>query len=351
MEVSRKGSLLEKTLANLFDKAGFDVEINSKKFGFETDILVTRGTFKIIIEAKQYENSYLNIGSLLHEWSSKGKSVNADKVLVVITGVRISKKFFQLAEKLGIYLWGEEIYHELIGIEEKRNLYNQICSYLNFGEVMKRLEQIEDAHLYPSQVVRLQNQARALGDLEFKKSLTNSVREKKEKEKILQRQQRIFEESLRNARKKAKILRGIKWGFVIAGILLIVFFGLLTFQKLDKKFENFSVENNLASNPHEHSFEEEFLDFCKVKFREISDFKNLENYYYFEDYSSASRWIDNAYPNEGLTLNRAKFFKERYLDNSEFPIYIFEGTKKIDFQVVEQGYYVCDKTGIIVDKT
>src|SRR3989344_5313344 len=100
-KVSRKGSLLEKTLANIFDKAGFDVNINSKRFGFETDILVTKGNFKIIVEAKQYETSYINIGSLLHEWSSKGKNARADRVLVVIAGTKIAQKYYELAENLG----------------------------------------------------------------------------------------------------------------------------------------------------------------------------------------------------------------------------------------------------------
>lgn len=359
MEVSRKGSLLEKTLADIFNKAGFNVEINSKKFGFETDVLVTKGSFKIIVEAKQYENSYLNIGSLLHEWSSKGKSVNADRILIVITGIKINKKFFQLAKKLGIYLWGEDIYHELIGIEENEKLCHQICSYLQFGKVMARLAQIENSNLYSNQVFKLQNQARTLGELEFKKDLTSSVKEKKEKEKSIKIQQKIFEENLRNAKKKAKILRGIKTGLVVAGILFIFFCVCLAFNELNEKLNNPLSENNLIFNSDgqqldylsQGDFKEEFLDFCKAEFKGISSYTELKNYYYFENYLEASEWIDSVYPNEGLTLNRARFFKEEYLDKSEFPVYIFEGARKIDSQILEQGYYICDKTGIILNKT
>lgn len=94
--------------------------------------------------------------------------------------------------------------------------------------------------------------------------------------------------------------------------------------------------------------EEELLDFCKIKFKETSSYTEFKNSYYFEDYSKASTWLDNKYPNEGLTINIARFFKEWYLDKAEFPIYIIEGSRKIDQNVIEEnGKYACDKTGIL----
>lgn len=95
--------------------------------------------------------------------------------------------------------------------------------------------------------------------------------------------------------------------------------------------------------------EEELLDFCKDKFKETSSYTEFKNSYYFDDYSKASDWLDNKYPNEGLTINKARFFKENYLDKSEFPIYIIEGSRKIDQSVIENGEYVCDKTGIVIN--
>lgn len=358
MEVSRKGSLLEKTLANIFDKAGFDVEVNSREFGFETDVLVKKGNFKIIIEAKQYENSYINIGSLLHEWHSKGKSVDADRVLVVITGVKkINKKFFDLAEELGIYLWGEDTLHELIGIEGNRKLYRQICSYLEFGDVMKRFEKIENSNLSSNQINNLQNQAIALDDLEFQKELAKSIKEKKEKEELIKEQQKIFEENLRKAKKKAKIFKWIKIGLVLAVILFLVLFFYFKFQNIANE-DNTASSTNLTENAKvqqqaepiiQKTPQEELLDFCKLKFKETSSYTELKNSYYFESYSEASNWIENKYPNEGLTINRARFFKEWYLDKAEFPVYILDGVRRLSPQVTSDGLYVCDKNGIVID--
>ena len=154
-------------------------------------------------------------------------------------------------------------------------------------------------------------------------------------------------------------MRAIKTGLVVAGILFILFCVCLAFNELNKKLNNPLSENNLTFNldgqqldySSQDDFEEEFLDFCKTEFKGISSYTELKNYYYFENYLEASEWIDSVYPNEGLTLNRARFFKEEYLDKSEFPVYIFEGARKIDSQILEQGYYICDKTGIILNKT
>lgn len=78
--------------------------------------------------------------------------------------------------------------------------------------------------------------------------------------------------------------------------------------------------------------------------------RELKDSHYFEDYNSASDWIESKYPNEGLNLNRARFFKEWYLDKAEFPIYILESRIKLNGKIIneEGGVYACDKTGILV---
>ena len=40
--MKRKGSLLEEILGSIFKKAGFKVSLNSKEFGFESDIIARR---------------------------------------------------------------------------------------------------------------------------------------------------------------------------------------------------------------------------------------------------------------------------------------------------------------------
>ena len=364
--VSRKGSFLERSLARIFDKAGFEVSINSKKFGFETDILVTKGEFTILVEAKQYENSYLNVGSLLHEWHSKGKNSGADRVLVVITGIKISEKFYQLAKELGIYLWDEEIFHELVGIEGNRSLYRQICTYLDFGDVMRRFEQIDNSNLSKNQVYNLQNQAIELDDLEFQRELEKSVKDRKEKEELINKdrkekeelinkKRKIFEENLDRARKKAKIFKRIKIWFVVLVIIFLGLFIYFRFDGIDNKnnqvIENFSNSQEIDIQVQKTS-EEKLLDFCKLESKKLGYNVKIFNSYYFDTYNSASIWIEDKYPNDGLEINSARFFKEFYLDKAEFPIYVIDVEYWIDEHLkvgfTESGVLrVCDKNGIV----
>ena len=128
---------------------------------------------------------------------------------------------------------------------------------------------------------------------------------------------------------------------------------------LSKDSSTLSQIENSNSNEQTTSFEEELLNFCKVEFNKIGDaclgapnncVRELKDSNYFDDYDSASDWIEDKYPNEGMTINRARFFKEWYLDKSEFPIYILEGRIKTNEKIISEdgGVYACDKTGIIV---
>ena len=113
----RKGSFLEKVVGEIFERSGFNVKLNDTSFGFEIDVLATKNDYKIIIECKQYDSSYINIPNLLHLWESKGRSVNADKVVVVVSGQPLREKDFELSKKLGVYLIDEETIHRLNNLD------------------------------------------------------------------------------------------------------------------------------------------------------------------------------------------------------------------------------------------
>ncbi len=179
----RSGGLLERTLANIFKNIGFDVSVNSKEFGFEADIIAKKDTFTILIEAKQHDNSYINVGSLLHEWCSKGKSAGVDRTLVVITGMEIPHKSYDLAKQLGVFLWDESMIHKLNDLETKSQVYNKVCLLLGFGEIMERFKMIDEANLNQIQKAILQDD-KEIGAKELKKKIREIEKQNKvEREK------------------------------------------------------------------------------------------------------------------------------------------------------------------------
>lgn len=129
----RKGTFLEESVSNLFKKAGFETEVNNQDHDFEVDVLAKKGDFKVIIECKQYDNSYLNISSLLHEWRSKGESANADRTLLIISGIEIPEKFYNIASQLGVYLMDDETIHYLLSLD-KADLKEKLNEKIRFDE-------------------------------------------------------------------------------------------------------------------------------------------------------------------------------------------------------------------------
>lgn len=328
--VSRKGSFLEKTLANLFEKAGFEVYLNSKKFGFETDILAQKGAFSIIVEAKQYDNSYINIGSLLHEWSSKGKSVNADRVLVVIAGIKINEKYRSLASDLGIYLWDEKIIQELIRIDSNKILYREICSYLKFGEVMSRFEKIENSDLSDNIKDYLREQAISLGPREFGRELTKLI---KEKENDLDRKEKLRKETEKLAYEKflrdRKVKRVFLWTIstlIISFIFILIIF-ILSFNTPEQKL----------------------IRFCKEKFNsKIFYFRRIT---YSRNFNESAEWVRKTYQNSALTVEQnehnVNYITNNQIPKTGYPIVITWAEKTINNSTTALGFFYCNSDGVI----
>src|SRR3989344_4478720 len=140
--IKRKGSLLENNLAIIFERVGFDVKVNSKEFGWEADVIARRDNFTILIQTKQYENSYINITDLLHQWASKGKNAGVDRVVLVIWGINIPQKCYSEAKELDIYLWDSEVVKKLQRLD-KQELSSELSIMLKFGKIFEYFNLVE----------------------------------------------------------------------------------------------------------------------------------------------------------------------------------------------------------------
>jgi Holliday junction resolvase len=165
-------------------------------------------------------------------------------------------------------------------------------------------------------------------------------------------EKKSFEYELKKAKslaKRKRIFKIAKFSFILI-ISLASFF--LIFSLFNNPQESYNNPNNLT-NFSKNSSEvidsnQDFLNFCKTKFNEASQSSKLYNYKYFEDYNEAKNYIYELFPEEiEINRNRAKFFTEWYLDNAEFPLYILQGSISNSPSLVENGYWVCDKNGIV----
>jgi len=300
-DVSRKGSFLERLIARLFDRIGFDTKLNSKEFGFESDVIAKKKGFTIIVEAKQYEG-YINLGALIDQWANRARRSGVDRVLLVVTGHKnIPEKYYKLAKDEGIYLWDENIVHNLNDIETKEQLYFEIGKRLEFTEIVEKLE------------------------------------------------------------KRAKKIMKIKLISIAIIALLVTGFMFYSFNQNPQETDNTSnqiVEDGINDNSQTQQTlneeneitqtpEEELLSFCELGFSKLGSRAEIFNSYYFDSYEFASNWIGDKYPNEGITINRARFFKEWYLDKAQFPIYILDGEYWESDNLKVRTLRACDKKGII----
>ncbi|MCK5474874.1 MAG: hypothetical protein KAI53_05710, partial [Candidatus Aenigmarchaeota archaeon] len=105
---SRKGSLLERNVEQLLKLSGFSPQLNKICNGYEIDVFLRYKNLKVAFECKQYERSTLAIRNLIHQWDSKNKELNFDKIVLVLLGCDISSKDYQLAKKYRIIIWGEQ---------------------------------------------------------------------------------------------------------------------------------------------------------------------------------------------------------------------------------------------------
>lgn len=125
---SRKGTLLERNVERLLKLSGFEPRLNTWIRGYEIDVFLKLGEKNIALECKQYERSSLSVRNLIHQWESKKRELELDRIILVLVGSDISSQEYQLAEKFGIIIWGEKKLEYLldtaidIGSQNKSNM-------------------------------------------------------------------------------------------------------------------------------------------------------------------------------------------------------------------------------------
>jgi hypothetical protein len=142
---SRRGTLLEKNVEQLLKLSGFNPQVNKIYNGYEIDVFFTYKNLKIAFECKQYERSTLAIRNLIHQWDSKNKELNFDRIIIVLVGCDISSNDYQLAKKYGILIWDEQKLTNLLdrAIEEKIENKNTILKELGVIDEIKDVEKVD----------------------------------------------------------------------------------------------------------------------------------------------------------------------------------------------------------------
>lgn len=133
------GTLLEKTIENIFKNCGFEVRRDIYINDYEIDLYARLKNLNIVVQCKQYEKSHLNITDLLHLWNSKNQKIKASKVIVVVYGQKLKSKEKYLANELGIELWGD---HEIEKAEllSKSESCKELLEFINLGKKEERIE-------------------------------------------------------------------------------------------------------------------------------------------------------------------------------------------------------------------
>ena len=102
-----KGSALEKSVEFVFQSAGFETKRNVRLAKYEIDVLAEIGDRNIIIECKNFQSSNLTIRNIIHQWNSKNKIIKANKIIIVIAGVKVKSSDKELASKFDIEIWND----------------------------------------------------------------------------------------------------------------------------------------------------------------------------------------------------------------------------------------------------
>ncbi len=147
----RRGNSLENEINDMFRRIGFNTEVRSKKFEFqgipEADVIATRGDFMILIQAKRYDESQIDIDKLIDEWKNKGEKVGADRVLIIITGHKnIKEDYIRKAKQKGVYLWNENYWRHLQSLDSI-NLSLEVGKTLKIEEVLDYITKKEKNEL------------------------------------------------------------------------------------------------------------------------------------------------------------------------------------------------------------
>ena len=146
----RMGDKFEREMADLFQRIGFVVKshvFTKKEDGrkSEQDVLATKGNLKILIQCKDYAKfPFENIEEVIEDLVEDGKSLEADKLILAITGHKnLSDEYAKNLKKKGVYLWNEDYWRKLQRIETNQELKQEIGTNLELPETFVSQKKME----------------------------------------------------------------------------------------------------------------------------------------------------------------------------------------------------------------
>lgn len=157
-----------------------------------------------------------------------------------------------------------------------------------------------------------------------------------------------------NSREDIALMLVAFLGFVMVAILIIGFFDVSHNDDKNKSITdnnslNFSSEQNLLSE-YPISPEEKLQKECLNEFTNFGLY-NLKSMEILEDEGGAISWLELNYNLSVLTEEQRQInienFKKKKIYDVDYPIIMTLGDKKINENVVEHGYYVCNLFGIV----
>lgn len=140
---SRNGTLLERNVEQLLRLSGFNPQLNKICNSYEIDVFLSYKNLKIGFECKQYERSTLAIRNLIHQWDSKNKELNFDKIVLILIGCDISNKDYQLAKKYGIIIWDEQKLTNLLDKSIEKRIENKYAILKELGIKTDEIKEVE----------------------------------------------------------------------------------------------------------------------------------------------------------------------------------------------------------------
>lgn len=206
----RMGDKFEKEMADLFQRIGFVTKKNvfvNKKDGrnSEQDVIATKGNLKIVIQCKDYAKfPFESIDEVVQDLIEDGKSLDADKLVLAITGHKtLSEGNAKGLKKKGVYLWNEDYWRKLQKLD-LIDLYEEIGKNLEIKEILKRVKDEEEQKLKSlyEKIDKIEDTKRKklileqLGDIGFSDYTTREIQIKKIENEILLEKEKETEEKI-----------------------------------------------------------------------------------------------------------------------------------------------------------
>jgi len=148
----RKGDKFEREMEDMFRRIGFTTRnhvFTEKNDGrkSEQDILAEKGGIKVLIQCKDYAKfPNTEIENVIEDLVEDGGSLNADKLVLAITGYRDISRWREYAKENGVYLWNEAYWRKLQSLD-LYDLIFEIGKSLEIEDILRRVSKQEEDSL------------------------------------------------------------------------------------------------------------------------------------------------------------------------------------------------------------